>query len=236
MILDFSRYEAMTFDCYGTLIDWEAGILAAFRTLFGAHGAQWADREILEAHARHEARIEAAGFLRYREVLAEVARAVCDEFGIEVNAVPLEAFGGSVAAWPAFTDSSVALTQLARGYQLGVITNCDDDLFAASNARLGVTFDPIVTAQQVGSYKPAIRNFEVMFERIGVPRERILHVAQSIYHDHVPAKSLGLTTVWVDRRQGRDGTGATPAATAEPDLVVPDMATLAALAGAGSSR
>ena len=116
-------------------------------------------------------------------------------------------------------------------FGLGVITNCDDDLFAASNRRLGVTFDWIVTAQQVGSYKPDPRNFEFAFERIDVPRERILHVAQSLFHDHVPAKALGMTTVWVDRRHDREGFGATPPASATPDLTVPDMATLADLAG-----
>jgi 2-haloacid dehalogenase len=111
-----------------------------------------------------------------------------------------------------------------------VITNCDDDLFAASQAKLGVTFDHVVTAQQAKRYKPNPRGFELMFERVGIPPSRILHVAQSLYHDHVPAKRLGLTTVWVDRRAGRQGGGATPPADAAPDLVVPDMATLAGLA------
>ena len=115
-----------------------------------------------------------------------------------------------------------------------MITNCDDDLFAASNRRLGVTFDWVVTAQQVGSYKPDPRNFEVAFERIGLPRGRILHVAQSLFHDHVPAQRMGLSTVWVNRRHDRPGTGATPAADVQPDLVVPDMATFAQLATAAA--
>ena len=113
--------------------------------------------------------------------------------------------------WPAFPDSPDALARLAARFRLAVITNCDDDLFAASNRRLGVTFDWVITAQQVGTYKPSERNFEVAFERIGVPRERILHVAQSLFHDHVPAKRLGLTTAWIDRRHDRPGSGATPA-------------------------
>ena len=118
---------------------------------------------------------------------------------------------GRSATWPAFPDSAAALAALAGRFRLAVITNCDDDLFAASNRRLGVTFDWIITAQQAESYKPSHRNFELAFERIGVPRERILHVAQSLYHDHVPAKELGLQSVWIDRRAGREGSGRHPA-------------------------
>lgn len=230
MALDFGRFAALTFDCYGTLIDWEAGIIAALGGLLAAQGVELSDDDVLEAHARHEARIAEGTFRSYREVLVEVGRAVCEEHGLVPSEPALAAFGGSVAAWPAFGDSAAALARLASRYQLGVITNCDDDLFAASNRQLGVTFDPIVTAQQVGSYKPSARNFEAMFERLALPRERILHVAQSLYHDHVPAKQLGLTTVWVDRRAGKTGSGATPPARAVPDLIVPDMATLADLA------
>ena len=120
-----------------------------------------------------------------------------------------------------------ALAALAGRFRLAVITNCDDDLFAASNRRLGVTFDWIVTAQQAESYKPSHRNFELAFERIGGPRERILHVAQSLYHDHVPAKELGLQSVWINRRAGREGSGATPPAAAAPDATFPDMASFA---------
>ena len=232
MALDLSRFDAMTFDCYGTLIDWEAGILAALGGLLRAHGVDVPDEQLLESFGRHEARLEAGVFRPYRDVLVGVTAAICAEQGIEPSEPELQTFGGSVADWPAFGDSAEALARLAGRYRLAVITNCDDDLFAASNRRLGVTFDAVVTAEQVRSYKPARRNFEVMFERLAVPRERILHVAQSLFHDHVPARELGLSTVWVDRRSGRPGTGATPPANASPDLTVPDMATLASLAAA----
>ena len=145
----------------------------------------------------------------------------------------VEAFAASVGEWPAFPDSAAALARLAERFRLGVITNCDDDLFAMSNRRLGVTFDWVITAEQAGSYKPDPRNFELAFSRIDVPRERILHVAQSLFHDHVPAKALGMTTVWIDRRRDRPGFGATPPAEATPDLVLPDMASLAEVALAG---
>ena len=230
--LDLSRFEVLTFDCYGTLIDWEAGILAALRPVLAARGVSAPDEDLLERYARHEAVIEAGPYLRYRDVLARAMRGVCGELGVEPTAAEAAAFGDSVGAWPAFPDSPAALAALARRYRLGVITNCDDDLFAASNRRLGVTFDWVITAQEVGSYKPSHRNFEVAFERTGVPRERILHVAQSLFHDHVPAKALGLATAWIDRRHDRPGSGATPPASAVPDLAVPDLATFADLATA----
>ncbi len=139
----------------------------------------------------------------------------------------MAAFADSVGDWPAFPDSAAALARLHRRFRLGVITNCDDDLFARSATRLGTDFDWVVTAQQVGAYKPDERNFEVAFERLGLPRERILHVAQSLYHDHVTAKRLGLSTVWIDRRHGRSGGGATPPAEATPDATYLDMASFA---------
>jgi 2-haloalkanoic acid dehalogenase type II len=163
-------------------------------------------------------------------VLARSADEVCRSLGVSPAPEALAAFGGSVGAWPAFPDSAAALAALKLRYRLAVITNCDDDLFAASNRRLGVEFYHVITAQQVGSYKPDPRNFEVAFERIGEPRERILHVAQSLFHDHVTAKGLGLATAWIDRRHGRTGRGATPPADVTPDLVVPSMAGFAELA------
>ena len=225
--LDFSAFRALTFDCYGTIIDWESGILAAIRPIFDRRDVQGTDDELLEAFGAAEAEVEIGPYKRYRDVLGDVLVVMAKGHGFEPTSDEIDAFGGSVGEWPPFPDSIEALTHLATHFRLGVITNCDDDLFAATNARLGVTFDPIVTAQQVGGYKPSHRNFEVAFERLGLPRDQILHVAQSLFHDHVPAKELGLSTVWVDRRQGRAGSGATKPANATPDLVVPDLATLA---------
>ena len=219
--------EALTFDCYGTLIDWERGLLAAFRPVLAAHGIDAGDDDLLQRFARHEAEAEAGPYLRYRDVLVSVLRAIGRELVFEPTAQELGGFSGSVAEWPAFPDSTDALRRLQRRFRLGVITNCDDDLFAASADRLGVRFDWVVTAQQAGSYKPNEANFQLAFERIGLPHERIVHVAQSLYHDHVPAKRLGLTTVWIDRRGGRGGSGATPRADATPDFTFPDMRSFA---------
>ena len=228
--LDFDDFDVLTFDCYGTLIDWEAGLLAAFAAPLAAHGVTESDQDVLAAFARHEAELEAGPYRRYREILGAVLTAMLGHFGAVPTRDEVAAFGGSVADWRAFPDSAAALARLHERFKLGVITNCDDDLFAASEARLGMDFDWVVTAQQAKRYKPNPRGFELAFERIGLPPSRILHVAQSLFHDHVTAKRLGLSTVWVDRRAGRPGGGATPPATATPDLVVPDMATLAALA------
>jgi 2-haloacid dehalogenase len=228
--LDFDQFDVLTFDCYGTLIDWEAGILASLRAPFAAHGIEVADDALLESFARHEAAVEAAPYRPYREVLGGVLTSLLAERDAEATPEERAAFGESVRHWPAFGDSVPALARLHERFKLGVITNCDDDLFAASEEKLGLEFDWLVTAQQAKRYKPNPRGFELMFERVGLPPARILHVAQSLYHDHVPAKRLGLSTVWVDRRGGRPGSGATPPAEATPDLTVPDMATLAEVA------
>lgn len=234
--IDYGAFDALTFDCYGTLIDWEAGLVAAFREALGRAVADTDSEDLLVRFARYEAAAEAGPYRRYRQVLADGLRGVAGELGATVHDEATARFGGSVVDWPAFPDSHDALARLKTRYRLGVLTNCDDDLFAASNERLGVEFDWIVTAQQIGSYKPSEANFETMFERLaadGVERGRILHVAQSLYHDHAPAKRLGMTTVWIDRRHDRPGGGATPPADARPDATFPDMASFASAAIAG---
>jgi 2-haloacid dehalogenase len=157
-------------------------------------------------------------------------RGVADEHGFEPTPEEVAGFSDSVGDWPAFPDTPEALRRLKDRYRLGVITNCDDDLFAASNRRLGVEFDSIVTAEQVRSYKPIEASFHAAFARLGLPRDRILHVAQSLYHDHAPAGRLGMTSVWIDRRHGREGSGATPEAIATPTATYPDMASFAEVA------
>ena len=225
--LDFDRFDVLTFDCYGTLIDWETGLLAALRPVLERAGVEASDEELLELYAKYEAELEAGPYLCYREVLAEALRRIGEELGLVPSPAEAESFSGSVKDWPAFGDSAAALQRLQERFRLGVITNCDGDLFAASAERLGVDFDWVITAEECRSYKPSHNNFEVAFERIGVPPERILHVAQSLFHDHVPAKEIGLASVWINRREGRPGAGATPPAEATPDLTFPDMRSFA---------
>ncbi|MBE2315967.1 haloacid dehalogenase type II [Solirubrobacter sp. CPCC 204708] len=225
--MDFGAFDALTFDCYGTLIDWETGILNALRPVLDHHGASREDETLLEFFAHHEAALEAGPYQRYREILAGALRGIGTDLSFEPTTEEQETFGGSVVDWPAFEDSAAALQRLKQRFRLGVITNCDDDLFAASNEKLQVEFDWVITAQQAEGYKPRIENFDYAFARIDTPRERILHVAQSLFHDHVPAKALGMTTVWIDRRAGRDGGGATPPAAAVPDMTFNDLASFA---------
>ena len=223
----YDRFDVLTFDCYGTLIDWEAGLEHALRVALGNAVDGIDGSRLVTLFGRHEHDAELPGTL-YRDVLATTLRAIASDLGTSVDDERAAVFGGSVVDWPAFADSAEALRRLQTRFRLAVITNCDDDLFARSEERLGISFDDVITAEQVGSYKPDLRNFHVAHERIGVPRERILHVAQSLFHDHVPAKSLGMTTVWINRRAGRAaGVGASPQAEATPDLTFPDMASFA---------
>jgi 2-haloacid dehalogenase len=212
--LAYDAYDVLTFDTYGTLIDWETGLVSALHRALGVSAAGIGDENLLTRLADLEPEAEAPG-TAYREVLATCLRGVATQLGTTVDDAQASEFGGSVVDWPAFPDSGEALARLQTRFALATITNCDDDLFAASEKRLGVTFDAVITAQQVGRYKPDTAGFLLAHERIerelGVPKERVLHVAQSLYHDHVPAKSLGMQTVWIDRRNGRAG-GATPAA------------------------
>jgi 2-haloacid dehalogenase len=225
--LDFDRFEVLTFDCYGTLIDWEEGLLGALRPVLERAGVEVGDDEMLELYATHEAELETGQYLRYRDVLAEGLVRLGEELAFEPTPEELDSFAVSVRDWPAFGDSGDALRRLQERFKLAVITNCDGDLFAASAERLGVEFDWVITAEECRSYKPSHNNFEVAFERIALPPERILHVAQSLFHDHVPANEIGLASVWINRRAGKPGAGATPPAEAAPDLTFPDMRSFA---------
>jgi len=231
--VNFADFDALSFDCYGTLIDWEAGITAVFRRWADARGLAMSDEELLTAFSTHEAETEAVHpTALYPEILARSMRALGAQLGVPVSDQEAEAFGASVPDWPAFPDSQEALERLAKRYTLIILSNVDRTSFAGSNKRLGVTFTGIVTAQDVGSYKPSPRNFEALAverERLGVPDGRLLHVAQSLFHDHAPAKAAGLPTVWINRRHAQPGWGATPnpQAPVTPDWEYPSMAAFA---------
>lgn len=229
-MIDFGRYEALTFDCYGTLIDWEAGILEALDELLAGTSLHPTSAELLECFGRFEPAAEHGAFRPYREVLMDVARRFGDAFGVRVDDDSAERFALSVRDWPPFPDSVEALAELAALYRLAIVSNVDDDLFAGSAGQLGVDFAEVVTAQQVHSYKPGRAHFDEVLSRLELPRDRVLHVAQSLYHDVAPAKELGFSCVWVNRRAGRSGAGATPASKAVPDLEVPDLSSLARMA------
>ncbi len=227
--MNFAQFEVMTFDCYGTLIDWETGLLRALRPVLSGHEIELTDEKILEYYAKFETEAESGSYQPYKQVLETVLRAFGRELHFEPTQEQLDEFSTCVRMWPAFPDSARALAELKRKFKLVILSNIDDDLFAFSQEKLGIRFHDVITAEQVGSYKPALRNFKVAIARVGVPKGRILHVAQSLFHDHQPAKELGLKTVWVNRRQGKSGPGATPPAEAKPDFEVPDLQSLVEL-------
>ena len=228
--MDFSAFRTITFDCYGTLIDWEAGILPALRGILAAHRHTLPDGAILELYGEFEAQAESGPYQSYRNVLESVVRQFGQRCGFHPTPAELRSLHESVPAWPPFPDTVAALLKLERHYQLAVISNIDDDLFAETRKHLAVEFNAVITAQQARSYKPSINNFRLALQTLGVEPSHLLHAGQSVYHDVIPAQSLGINTVWVNRQSARPGVGAVRAASGKPDLVVPDVATLAALA------
>jgi 2-haloacid dehalogenase len=234
-----SAFRALTFDCYGTLIDWESGIYRALQPLLRAAAVTKSRDEVLADFARHEAAQEAATpSALYRDLLADVHRRLAQEWGVTLAEEAHVAFGRSVPEWPAFDDSAAALRYLKAHYKLVILSNVDRESFAGSNRRLGVTFDAICTAEDIGSYKPDLRNFRYLLatlERLGIGSHEILHTAQSLHHDHVPAKALALATCWIDRRHDREGWGATvkPAQMPAYDFRFESLAALAEAHRAG---
>jgi|SRR5437762_1708926 len=227
--MNLADFEALSFDCYGTLIDWETGILAVLRPWADAHGSTLSDEELLVAFSVQEAEAEVvAPTDLYPQILARSMRSLGTELGISVTDTEADAFGRSVPDWPAFPDSADALARLGRRYKLIILSNVDRSSFAGSNRRLNGNFTSILTAQDIGSYKPSSRNFEALLveaDRLGIPKGKVLHVAQSLFHDHVPAKAAALRTVWINRRHGRPGSGATPEPQkpVTPDWTFPSM-------------
>jgi 2-haloacid dehalogenase len=207
-------FDVLTFDCYGTLIDWETGILAALQPLLARVGRPVPRDEALETFARHETEQEArTPAMPYSELLAVVHSRLARDWGAAPDEEEDRRFGASVPEWPAFADSASSLQHLEKHHKLVVLSNVDRASFRGSIAKLGVTFESVYTAQDIGSYKPDPRNFAYMLARLrekGVAPDQILHTAQSLFHDHVPAKAAGLACAWIDRRHEAQGWGATP--------------------------
>jgi 2-haloacid dehalogenase len=227
-MLDFSRFEILTFDCYGTLIDWEEGILGCLHRILAAHNKNIDDVTILQLYGDFEASAEQGEYRRYREVLQSVVRQFGERLGFAPTNEEVRSLPESLRDWKPWPDTVAALHTLNSRYKLAVISNVDDDLFATTQPHLGVKFDHVITAQQAGAYKPSLKIFELALSRIGVAATRILHVGQSIYHDVIPAQSLGLATVWVNRPSPRTGVGAVKSAEGRPELEVSSLAELAA--------
>jgi len=227
-------FKVLTFDCYGTLIDWETGMIDALRPLVARRRPPPPRDAILEAHARHEsAQQRWTPTMRYRDLLAVVHKRLAEAWDVSIPWADSVAYGSSIADWPAFSDSAVALNYLKSHFKLVILSNVDNESFAASNRRLGVEFDAVFTAEDIGSYKPNPRNFEYMLEKLaarGIAKGAILHVAESLFHDHGPANQAGLASCWIHRRHAQGGFGATmnPGATPRHDFRFTSMAELVA--------
>ncbi len=229
--MDFSHFTTISFDCYGTLIDWESGILPVLRAVLASHGQSLSDAAILELYGEFEAEAESGPYQSYRDVLQAVVRAFADRFRFQARSAEIQFLHESVRAWPPFPDTVAALGELRRRYKIVVISNIDDDLFAQTRKRLDVEFNAVITAEQAKSYKPSLNNFQMALRTLAISPDRLLHAAQSVSHDVVPARSLGISTVWVNRKSARPGIGAVRASAAptsdkQPDLEVADLASL----------
>jgi 2-haloacid dehalogenase len=231
--MELADFDALSFDCYGTLIDWEAGLAAVLRPWAEAHDIEQGEEQLLTAFAGHATAAEEEHPTEiYPDILVRALHALGADFGASVSDEDSRRIARSVPDWPAFPDSAEALARLAQRYRLIILSNVDRESFAGSNKRLGVTFTSILTAQDIGSYKPSPRNFAALaaeVDRLGIAPGRLLHVAQSLFHDHVPAKAAGLPTVWINRRHAKPGWGATPepAAPVTPDWTFRSMAAFA---------
>jgi 2-haloacid dehalogenase len=226
---DFSTVRVITFDCYGTLIDWENGILSAVRPILSSHGAELGNADILGLYGELEAEAEAGEFHPYREVLRDVVRRFGERLGFQASVTEQDSLPDSLANWRPFPDTVAALRQLHARFQLGIISNVDDDLFAATAPQLQTDFNFVVTAGQARAYKPSHKIFQLAQKKIGLPVTQWLHAGQSLYHDVIPAKALGIATAWVNRASARPGAGAAKRASGEPDAEVATLEELADL-------
>ena len=213
-------FKVFSFDCYGTLIDWESGMVAAMAPLLARLKRPLQRDEILAAHARHEAAQQRMTPAQpYRNLLAVVYKRLAEEWGAPAPWEECVAYGLAARTWPAFADSPAALQYLKQHAKLVILSNVDNETFSFSNRKLDVAFDGILTAEDIGSYKPAQRNFDYLLATLkgwGIEKGEILHVAESLFHDHAPANQAGLATCWIHRRHAQRGFGATPDPGATP--------------------
>ena len=235
-MLDFSRFRFISFDCYGTLIDWETGILSALRPILDKHSIDLPDTELLQLYGELEAEAETGEYKPYRNVLRDVAAGIGKRLGFEASSAEQNSLPDSLSSWRPFPDTVNALRDLSSKFKLAIISNIDDDLFVASARHLETNFDHVITAFQAHANKPSPTIFRLAQERLGISTQEWLHAGQSIYHDVIPAKSLGLSTVWVNRPSKRPGVGAVRQAIGVADLEIASMTGIADLTRAHFSE
>ncbi|MFB6231048.1 MAG: haloacid dehalogenase type II [Salinibacter sp.] len=224
MPLDVDQFDALTFDCYGTLVDWATGISTALQPILRAHDVEIDDEELFRLYARFEKDVESGRYVEYREVLRRVTRRFGDQFDFTPTNAEVERFADSVGDWPLFPDTNEVLRRLNEHFRLAIVSNVDDDLFRDTARHFRVDFDDVITGEQVRTYKPDLQPFETAFTRLGVPPNRLLHVAQSVYHDVNPAGRMGIACAWVQRYDERFDP---PAPQTDPVRTVPDLSSLA---------
>jgi 2-haloacid dehalogenase len=226
-VLDFEQFEWISFDCYGTLVDWETGICDAAARVFARHGVRRTRAEILAMFSDAEPKVQSSGeFLEYRTVLRDVMEIMAWEASIRLPRVEADSLPDSLPNWPVFPDAASALTMMQQRYKLAIISNVDDDLFEGTAKAIGIDFDAVVTSQQAGSYKPDLQNFHLAQERLSTEKERWLHVGESLFHDIGPANRMGIASVWVNRPDRGGGSRRTDAV---HTLEVPNLSQLAQL-------
>ena len=225
-MINFDDFEVLIFDCYGTLIDWESGILSGIKPILSNHSIDLDDDQILELYAEIELKIENENYTKYKNVLRRVVQELGKRLNFKPSSYEIDCLVETFDNWMTFQDTVDALKKLKEKYKLAILSNVDDDLFTISEKHLKVKFDYIITAEQIKSYKPSLKNFKFAINKIEISQDKIIHVAQSLYHDIVPAKELGLKTIWINRRKDKKGFGATPPASAKPDIEFPDLKSL----------
>lgn len=230
-MINFNQFSHLSFDCYGTLIDWESGILNCIHKILEHHQINITDEEILRLYAKYEAIEEAGTYKTYYNVLKCVMSGIGNELGFKPSEVELNALPDSVSSWQPFPDMIDFLIKAKKRYKLVILSNIDDALFDNTAELLQIEFDDVITAHQVGSYKPSLNNFESAIMKLGINKSELLHIAQSVYHDHVPANQIGLSSVRVNRKSICADTGIALPAEAKADIEVQDLKSLAELMG-----
>jgi 2-haloacid dehalogenase len=222
----FDEYEVLSFDVYGTLIDFEQGILGALKPVLKGHSVQLIDEQILELYGEIEASIQEGEFIPYKEVLRNVVLEFGERFDFSPSPSELNCLVNTLWGWMPLPHVVESLKILKQKYRLAIISNIDDDLFSLTAQHLGVDFDWIITSEQAQSYKPSVHTFKFALEKIDVSPEKMLHISNSMYHDIIPARALHMSTVWVNERPYMAGFGATPPVSGSPDFEVPDLQTM----------
>lgn len=222
-MIDFTKLEVLSFDCYGTLIDWETGIIKAIKPSLKNENILVHDDIILELYAKFEAEIEQDDYIPYKEVLRKVVKMFNQSYATNIY---INSLLNSFDSWEPFEDTVESLEKLKSRFKLVILSNVDNDLFNITSKKLGIQFYKVFTAEDIQAYKPSKKFFKYAIDNLGIDIKRIVHISQSLYHDVKPAKELGITTVWVNRRKDRKSFGATPFVKVDPDIEVSDLKSL----------